>query len=152
MPNYNIEVDYRYVSEFNYPFEENSFDVIICFKVLCYIPTKELRNNYLDHLYRLLKPGGICLVTQNIVPDECIDDAVDEDYRKSPASRFPTIERGDCFPQGEGYVRWFTDGDLEEELRNSKLALTGYQSDEQYGGSGFMRLITLDKGGVFKCF
>lgn len=145
LQNSNMEIDYRHIDEFDYPFMDNSFDVIICFKVLCYIPTKELRNKYLENLYRILKPGGVCLITQNIVPEEFINDAVDEDYYKSPASSFSIVERGDNFPLSEGYVRWFTELDLEEELKDSNFSITSNQSDEQYGGSGFIRLIELMK-------
>ncbi|UVI28026.1 class I SAM-dependent methyltransferase [Paenibacillus spongiae] len=140
-----VQVDYRHLSTFHYPFPDNSFDAIICFKVLCYIPTKELRNQYLDHLYRMLNPGGTCLLTQYIVPEDCIGDAVDEDYMNSPASKFQIIERGDCFPLSEGYVRWFTESDLEEELRDSPFRIAFNLSDEHHGGSGFMRLIILEK-------
>ena len=49
---------------------------------LCYIPTRELRNQQLNEFYRVLKPGGMCIITQNVVPDEYIDDANDEHFKK----------------------------------------------------------------------
>jgi ubiquinone/menaquinone biosynthesis C-methylase UbiE len=126
------------------PFLDEEFDIIIGFKILCYIPTRE-RNDYLKELYRVLKPNGICIITQNIVPDDYIDDARDEHFTNSRASHFQLLERGDNFPLGIGYVRWFTESDLLNELRNTDFEFELFESDIEHKGAGYIRLIGLRK-------
>src|SRR5690606_7865707 len=41
------------------PFEENSFDLIICSHVLGHIPDEK---KAIDEMYRVLKPGGSALI------------------------------------------------------------------------------------------
>lgn len=127
------------------PFQDEEFDILIGFKILCYIPTRELRNDYLKELYRVLKPNGICIITQNIVPDECIEDAEDEHFMNSPASQFKILEKGDNFPLGDGYVRWFTESDLFNEIRNTDFEIELFDSDEEHKGEGYIRLLRLRK-------
>jgi SAM-dependent methyltransferase len=141
----HLDVDYRLVQGIDYPFPDKSFDIIVGFKVYCYIPTRELRVRYLENLYRLLKPEGVCLLTQNVVPEEHMGDSIDGDFEKSPASKFSIIEYGDTFPSSEGYVRWFTEKELVEELGQSPFLMTLNINDREYGGSGFTRLIELKK-------
>lgn len=127
------------------PFEDEEFDIIVGFKILCYIPTRELRYDYMKELYRVLKPNGICVITQNVVPDEYIDEAEDEYYKSSPAAQFQILEKGDHFPLGDGYVRWFTENDLSNEIRNTAFEVELFRSDKEYEGQGYMRLIKLRK-------
>jgi ubiquinone/menaquinone biosynthesis C-methylase UbiE len=127
------------------PFPDEQFDMLIGFKVLCYIPTKELRRLFLQECSRVLKPGGHFVLTQQIVPDEYLDDAKDEYFFKSPASRFSILEEGDHFPLGSGYVHWFTEKSLLNELRDSGLGTELFVSDEEHGGAGYLRLIKLRK-------
>ena len=84
-------------------------------------------------------------MTQNIVPDEYMGDAIDEYYHQSPASDFQIIERGDTFPLGNGYVRWFTESELLQEINECKFTIELFNSDEEYDGDGYMRLIKLKK-------
>lgn len=139
--------DIRFYSSegINLPYLNEEFDAILAIKVLCYIPTRELRNEKLKEFYRLLKPSGTCIITQNIVPDEYIDDAKDEYFFNSPASQFAILERGDNFPLGNGYVRWFTEGDLLDEIRNTDFEIELFESDEEHEGTGCIRLIKLKK-------
>lgn len=141
----DLTIDYQSVSGVDALAPGTRFDHAICFKVLCYIPTKELRHQYLCKLYQWIEPGGTCLLTQYIVPDEYIDDAVDEDYYKSPASQFAIVERGDSFPQAVGYVRWFTEQELWNELKSSPFKIVRSFSDEPYGGAGLTRLFELKR-------
>jgi ubiquinone/menaquinone biosynthesis C-methylase UbiE len=127
------------------PFQDEEFDILIGFKILCYIPTRELRNDYLKELYRVLKPNGICIITQNIVPDEYINNAEDEHFMNSPASQFRILEKGDNFPLGNGYVRWFTESDLFNEIRNTDFEIELFDSDEEHKGAGYIRLLRLRK-------
>ncbi|OBR65882.1 hypothetical protein A7K91_18075 [Paenibacillus oryzae] len=127
------------------PFPDGAFDSAIVFKVLCYLPTRELRSVFLKELHRVLKPGGSCILTQHIVPDEFQDDGRDEHFAKSEAARFSILERGDHLPLGVGYVHWFTVEELEEELNNAHFDIEIFESDEAYGGNGFMQLVRLSK-------
>jgi SAM-dependent methyltransferase len=140
-----LHVEYRLTEGIDCPFPDHSFDAVVGFKVYGYIPTRELRIRYLNTLYRILKPGGVCILTQNVVPAAYMGDSIDADFRKSPASRFEIIEYGDTFPLSEGYVRWFTEQELEEELGHSRFLMTLNTSDQEYGGSGYIRLIELKK-------
>lgn len=130
-------------TELNFP--DEVFDALIGFKILCYTPTRELRNQQLQEFYRVLRPGGTCIITQNIVPDEYIDEANDEHYQSSPASEFGILEKGDNFPLGRGYVHWFTESDLLDEIRSTDFEIEVFKSDEELEGSGYLRLIKLNK-------
>jgi SAM-dependent methyltransferase len=140
-----LHLEYLLTEGIDCPFPDHSFDGVVGFKVYCYIPTRELRLRYLENLYRILKPGGVCILTQNVVPEEHMGDSIDDDFKKSPASRFSILENGDTFPLSEGYVRWFTVQELEEELRDSRFLMTLNTSDREFGGSGYTRLIELKK-------
>lgn len=63
----------------NIPFEDNSFDRIICSHVLEHIETDE---KAISELYRILKPGGIALIA---VPT--YGDKTEEDLSLTPAQR-----------------------------------------------------------------
>lgn len=116
------------------PFADGEFDYVVAFKVLCYIPTRELRSEYLRQIYRLLRPGGMFLLAQPIVPDEHLGEARDGYYDLSPASRFEMIEEGDTFPLGTGYVHWFTKNGLMNELRASDFIVDRWECEEVPGG------------------
>ena len=47
----------------NMPFENNSFDVIFSVAVLHHIPSKENRIRFISEANRVLKPGGVCVLT-----------------------------------------------------------------------------------------
>ena len=47
----------------NLPFPDNYFDVIFSFAVIHHIPSKELRLRFLSEAKRILKPGGILILT-----------------------------------------------------------------------------------------
>ena len=45
------------------PFDDNSFDTVFSIAVLHHIPSKEYRQRFVSEAYRVLKPGGICVLT-----------------------------------------------------------------------------------------
>ncbi|MCJ8010797.1 class I SAM-dependent methyltransferase [Paenibacillus sp. KQZ6P-2] len=127
------------------PFPDDEFDVLIAFKILCYIPTRELRSEAFKEYFRVLKPGGTCIITQHIVPEEYIEEAKDEYFQSHPAATFEIIEEGDNFPLGSGYVHWFTHSDLLSEVNSTDFVLDIFESDVNYGDTGHLRLIMLRK-------
>lgn len=46
----------------NYPGESGHFDGILCSEVLQHVPTHKERIRGVENLYRMLKPGGHCLI------------------------------------------------------------------------------------------
>ena len=47
----------------NLPFAENFFDKILCIAVLHHLPGDELRRQFLRQAYRVLRPGGLLILT-----------------------------------------------------------------------------------------
>ncbi len=45
------------------PFKDNSFDTVFSIAVLHHIPSKENRMKFISEIYRVLKPGGVCVLT-----------------------------------------------------------------------------------------
>jgi ubiquinone/menaquinone biosynthesis C-methylase UbiE len=45
------------------PFEDAQFDLVYCLAVFHHIPSHELRTKYLEEVRRVLKPGGILVLT-----------------------------------------------------------------------------------------
>jgi len=141
----DLDINFIITDGIELPFDDETYDVIIGFKFLCYIPTSQLRHEYLKNLYRILKPGGILLLTQNIVPEEYIDEARDEYFQSCSASQFTSLEQGDNFPLGDGFVHWFTEKHLLDELSDTKFLIEQFDTDEAHAGEGFLRLIKLRK-------
>ncbi|GIP41235.1 hypothetical protein J31TS4_45150 [Paenibacillus sp. J31TS4] len=138
-------VQFRQVEGAELPHGEAVYDAALLFKVYGYLPTRELRADYLRRLCTLVKPGGVCLLTQHVVPEDAMGDARDETFTENPASRFRILEEGDTFPGGTGYIRWFTERELLQELSASDYVLERFASDEPHGGAGLLRLAVLAK-------
>lgn len=45
------------------PFEDNSFNTVFSFAVLHHIPSQENRAQFVAEAHRVLKPGGVCILT-----------------------------------------------------------------------------------------
>lgn len=93
------------------PFDDGSFDIVICSHVLEHIPNDELA---LTELYRILRPGGRALV---LVPQDRGRDTTYED----PAI---TTEEGrkEAFGRGD-HVRWYG-RDVREKLASPGFEVT----------------------------
>lgn len=56
-------VDFRLIADSTLPFDDSSCDALYCISVLEHIPSFE---KTLSEMYRILKPGGLCLITCDI--------------------------------------------------------------------------------------
>ncbi|SEO77775.1 Methyltransferase domain-containing protein [Flavobacterium sp. CF108] len=75
---------------FKFPYEDNSFDTVFLFSVFTHMQPKEVQN-YLNEIYRVLKPDGKCLSTFFLYDDQ------NEEYISKE-------NKGFCFPyQKENY-------------------------------------------------
>jgi|HigsolmetaAR203D_1030402.scaffolds.fasta_scaffold00595_20 SAM-dependent methyltransferase len=122
---------------------DNQFDYILAFKVYCYLPAAG-RVRFLEQAWKMLKPGGCLLLTQQIVPDENIHEAKDTFYYQE-ARKYTSLEDGDTFPLGKGYVHWFTFRKLETELKRSPFEIISCNDDVKFGGHGWYKMFLLKK-------
>ena len=51
------------IPDLNLPFSDNSFDKVYCLAVLHHIPSDEFRLQFLNEIKRILKPGGLLILT-----------------------------------------------------------------------------------------
>lgn len=123
---------------------QEEYEFVILFKVYSYIPTKRGRIAFLNKLFELVKPNGKVLMMQNIVPMEYYYEYMDEHYEKM-SKLYMDIEPGDTFPDGSGFVHWFTKQQLEDELQATSFGIEWSQSDSKYAGNGLLQMIVLKK-------
>jgi ubiquinone/menaquinone biosynthesis C-methylase UbiE len=57
------EADFRVANALQLPFVDEYFDKIYCFAVLHHIPSKQLRQEFMEEARRVLKPGGTLILT-----------------------------------------------------------------------------------------
>jgi len=57
------EAKFQVTDSLSLPFQDNTFDKIYCIAVLHHIPSKELRQEFLQEAKRVLKPKGILILT-----------------------------------------------------------------------------------------
>jgi SAM-dependent methyltransferase len=56
-------------SEYRFPFENDSFDVVFLTSVFTHMLPSEV-HHYLNEIHRVLRPGGVCLITWFILNEE----------------------------------------------------------------------------------
>jgi len=61
--NLNMDVEIIKADSTNLPFEDNSFDAVLCFAVLHCIDSAEKREKTVREIFRVLKSGGEALIT-----------------------------------------------------------------------------------------
>lgn len=61
------------------------------------------------------------------------------------ASAYTTLEPGDRFPEGRGYVHSFSERELRDEMYASGLRVEIFCNAEDHGGSRLMRPARLRK-------
>ena len=95
-----------------------TFDAVLSIKQYCYLPGSELRKEYLADLARLVRPGGVLVLTGHVVPSEGEAlAALQQDPEHAKASdAFDGLEPLDTFSAGQGFVHWFTREQLVAEV------------------------------------
>lgn len=136
--------EFQLVEGITLPFRDASFDAALSFKQYGYIPSRASRQEYLNEIARILKPGGYLLFTYYIVPPEWFNSYADELHMQA-ASQFTSLEPGDTFSAGQGYVHWFTPDALCEELTQSVFQLETFCRDTEFGEDHFMQLAIMRK-------
>ena len=71
-----VKIDLRLIDNLKLPFDDNMFDIIISWDVLHYNGTKESLQKIIDEFLRILKKGGILLLS-TVHPDSSIFDRVE---------------------------------------------------------------------------
>jgi len=59
----HTEADFRIANALQLPFVDEFFDKIYCFAVLHHIPSQQLRKEFMEEAQRVLKSGGILILT-----------------------------------------------------------------------------------------
>ena len=140
----NLHIPFARIEPLRLPFAGGSFDAVVAFKVYAYIPHRSARLDYLKEIHRVLRAGGQLLMTHYVIPPEAVGQEKD-DYYERVAPDFTTLEAGDYFPCGTGYVHWFTEEELRSELEASPFQLELFCGDQAYGGQGAQTLVALRK-------
>lgn len=91
-----LRIRFIQVEPLRLPFRTASVSLALAFKVYCYIPSRNLRIQYLREIARVLQPGGVLAMTHYVTPAEWIAAAYDEAYRRI-ARDYTTLEPGDAF-------------------------------------------------------
>lgn len=120
-----LSVEFLLVDSLSLPFDPGRFDIVLLFKVYCCIPTRVARPQCLDEAARVLSPDGVILVSQYVAPDENFEEYPDEDFEKI-APKFTRLQPGDTFPDGCGYVRWFTERQCIDKIQDFPFVLESY--------------------------
>lgn len=136
--------------DFIFPYEDNSFDSVFLFSVFTHMQPKEVQN-YLNEIYRVLKPGGRCLSTFFLYNDE------NENY-------ISNVNKSFCFSYGrEGYRLMsekvtsaniaFKEEFLAQMLKNSSLKLENkiygtWAGQSQKGLHDFQDILIFEKSRV----
>jgi len=69
----NKPVDLRLVKEDAMPYDDKAFDIVVSWNVVHYLGNRKAVQKVIDELYRVLKPGGILLLS-TLHPDSSFSD------------------------------------------------------------------------------
>jgi ubiquinone/menaquinone biosynthesis C-methylase UbiE len=79
----NRIITYQTAFEENFPFEHDVFDLVLDSYVFCHFVDENLKEYYLNELYRVTKPGGFVFSSVFSVNDEYYSEIVREDGETS---------------------------------------------------------------------
>lgn len=120
------------------PFPHGAFDAAVVFKVLGYIPSRSLRKRYLREIHRILRPPGTVVLTYATAPSSAIRSLGEDRSHRVAAAQFTSLEVGDTFCDGAGFVHWFTPAALRSELMSSPFDVVSINEDRGPGGASMM--------------
>jgi len=115
------------------PYNDNSFDGIICIASYHHLDNDNDRKKTLDEIYRILNPGGIALIEvwgkEQIKPNKNAKDFV----AKSNLVKWTSVKTGEIFYR---YYNIYSNGDLEKEIirlnPNFNIIDSGYEKGNYY--------------------
>jgi len=116
------------------PFDNNSFDGVICIASYHHLTNDEDRKKTLDEIYRILKNNGYAFI--EVWSKEQTDNSNKNSLnfvRKSNLVKWTSKKTGDIYYR---YYNIYSFGDLEEEIRRLKPDFTiidsGYEKGNYY--------------------
>jgi tRNA (uracil-5-)-methyltransferase TRM9 len=130
-------VDLKLIEGLNLPFEDDSFDIVVSWDVLHYNGTREAVTKTIDELHRVLKPGGILLLS-SIHPDFGIMDRMtplgDDSY---------LIEKDSSHDNRQGLTFFCTESEKHlakmfgqfSEVKSGKVYFDLFDHAERYASS-----------------
>jgi len=124
------ESDFHITDPLNFEFTDHSFDKIYCLSVFHHIPSTELRVQYLKEIRRVLKPGGLLILTVwNMWKKKGIALKVVEDAIKHPGldlnDTFYPFKTGDKVIKAERYIHCFKIEELEKLFMEAGFEIAG---------------------------
>jgi len=125
--NYNGKVKLRKVDITKIPFEDNSFDVVLCNHVLEHVPND---IQAMAEMYRVMKKGGWGIIS---VPIDYRREETYEDFTITTAQ-----EREKAFGQHD-HVRWYG-RDYKDRLKNSGFKVTEDDYVKKFSSDELFRL------------
>jgi len=91
-------IDLRLVKEDAIPYEDNAFDIVVSWNVLHYLGDRKAVSKVINELHRVLKPGGVLLVS-TLHPDSSFSDRM-----KSVGDGSYIIEKESSYDNRKGLV------------------------------------------------
>lgn len=99
-------------------FEENTFDHIIMIASYHHLETMDERVAVLNHIKRILKPNGTCLIT--VWSDNQPKDSRFKFDKRDTQVKWVSRKTGEIFSR---YYRIYFEGDFEKELMKTELVM-----------------------------
>jgi ubiquinone/menaquinone biosynthesis C-methylase UbiE len=103
--------------DFNFPYENENFDAVFLFSVFTHMKVEDIQN-YLNEIYRVLKPGGKCLATFFTYSEN-------DNLAEFPGFKFP-VKR-------DGYRL------IDENLEEANIAIENTKLSEMIEKSGLIK-------------
>ncbi|WP_035587202.1 class I SAM-dependent methyltransferase [Hippea jasoniae] len=100
----------------NMPFNNNSFDAILCWGVLHYLDTEELKKA-IKEMHRILKEGGLLALT--------LRSTEDSEYKREHGDK---LQESQAFESKGMLFKYFSESDLPSILGNFKIINYGHKT------------------------
>ena len=94
----NKPIDLRLVKEDAIPYDDKAFDIVVSWNVIHYLGNRKAVSKVIDELYRVLKPGGVLLLS-TLHPDSSFSDRM-----KSVGDSSCIVEKESSYDNRKGLV------------------------------------------------